>query len=235
MIITDAALAPSFQPLINQKIADGLTATIVTTNAYGNYSGIYANYTGTESHTNDPMGAAGLEADQIRQFIANAYANWGTRWVLLGGDTTVIPMREVYASSGTTVDDALPTDMYYACPNGPWDSSGSSLWGTTTDGAGGGDIDLVPEVYVGRAPVETASQTTNFVDKTILNETTRNPNPDTSAWLSCHLDSRTNGAVTNTRHHQQRPAGGLGFRPDATINRRPSGGIPRTSRVLSTS
>ena len=121
VIITSSALAASFQPLLNQKIADGLTATIVTTNY------IYANYTGTESHVNDPLGTAGVEADQIRQFIADAYANWGTRWVLLGGDTTVIPMRTVYASVHGTMDDALPTDVYYACPNGPWDSSGGTF------------------------------------------------------------------------------------------------------------
>ena len=198
VIITDAALAPSFQPLINQKIADGLTATIVTTNAYGNYSGIYANFTGTESHTNDPMGAAGLEADQIRQFIADAYANWGTRWVLLGGDTSVIPMRTVYADAdGQAIDDTLPTDEYYACPNGPWDSSGDPYWGETDDGAGGGEIDLMPEVYVGRAPVENASETTNFVDKTIQNETTRSPNPDTSLWLADQLNPDTDAGVVN--------------------------------------
>ncbi len=159
------------------------------------------------------MGAAGLEADQIRQFIADAYANWGTRWVLLGGDTTVIPMRNVCVSPERPSTRAAHR-QYYACPNGPWDSSGSSLWGTTTDGAGGGDIDLMPEVYVGRAPVETASQTTNFVNKTILNETTRNPNPDTSAWLSCLSDSETDGDGHEQRHHQQRPAGGLECRPD---------------------
>ena len=198
MIITDAALAPSFQPLINQKIADGLTATIVTTDAYGNYTGIYANYTGTESHANDVMGAAGLEADQIRQFIADAYANWGTRWVLLGGDTSVIPMRTVYADAdGQAIDDTLPTDEYYACPNGPWDSSGDPYWGETDDGAGGGDIDLMPEVYVGRAPVENPSETANFVDKTIQNETTENPNPDTSLWLADQLNPDTDAGVVN--------------------------------------
>ncbi len=111
VIITSSALAASFQPLINQKIADGLTATIVTTDY------IYANYTGTESHANDIMGAAGLEADQIRQFIANAYANWGTRWVLLGGDSTVIPMRTVYADAdGRAIDDTLPTDDVLCLP-----------------------------------------------------------------------------------------------------------------------
>ena len=35
---------------MNQKIAEGLTATIVTTDY------IYANYTGPESHTNDSDG-----------------------------------------------------------------------------------------------------------------------------------------------------------------------------------
>ncbi|MGA2619779.1 MAG: C25 family cysteine peptidase, partial [Thermoguttaceae bacterium] len=191
VIITSSALASSFQPLLNQKLSDGLTATIVTTDY------IYANYTATESHANDPEGLSGINADKIRQFIADVYANWGTRWVLLGGDASVVPVRTVYASVQGTTDNALPTDEYYACLDGPWNHNGNALWGESTDGAGGGDIDLMPDVYVGRAPVSTATETANFVNKTILNETSRNPNPKTSVWISDQLDASTDGATAN--------------------------------------
>ncbi len=45
--------------------------------------------------------------------------------------------------------------------------------------------------------MENASQTANFVDKTIQNETTRNPNPDTSLWLADQLDPDTDAGVVN--------------------------------------
>jgi subtilisin-like proprotein convertase family protein len=192
VIVTSSALANNFQPLINQKIADGLTATIVTTDY------IYANYLGTESHASDLMGSAGLKADQIRQLIADAYATWGTRWVLLGGDTSIVPMRTVYANAdGYASDNTLLTDEYYACPNGTWNGNGNSLWGDTTDGAGGGDINLTPTVYVGRVPASNTVEVGNFVAKDILADTTRNPNRNTSAWLSCLLDANTDGKVSN--------------------------------------
>ncbi len=191
VVITSSALANSFQPLVNQKIADGLTATIVTTDD------IYANYTGTESHTSDPMGAAGLKADQIRQFVADAYANWGTRWLLLGGDISVVPMRTVYANAnGFGIDNALPTDEYYACPSGPWNGNGNALWGETTDGAGGGDISLLPEVYVGRVPASSAAEVANFVAKDILYENNRAPNPKQALFLGEQLDSVTYGSTS---------------------------------------
>ena len=137
VIVTGSALESSFEALVEQKISRGLSARIVTTEY------VYANYSGTET---------GDGADKIRHFIADAYANWGTQWVLLGGDSEVVPQRGVYASVESTVDNNLPTDMYYACLDGPWNGDGDGLWGESNDGAGGGDVDLMAEVYVGRAP-----------------------------------------------------------------------------------
>ena len=91
--------------------------------------------------------------------------NWGTRWVLLGGDTEIIPKRGVYASSGSYVQTSLPTDLYYACLDGPWNDDGDGYWGEYNDGANGGDIDFSAEIYIGRASVSNASELSNFVAK----------------------------------------------------------------------
>ncbi|MFH1918930.1 MAG: C25 family cysteine peptidase, partial [Planctomycetota bacterium] len=181
VIVTSSALEASFQPLVNQKIARGLTATTVSTET------IYANYSGTETGDN---------ADRIRHFIADAYANWGTQWVLLGGDAEVLPQRAVYASVGSTVDTALPTDLYYAALDGTWNGDGDNLWGESNDGTGGGDIDLVPEVYIGRAPVSNTTEAGNFVSKTIRYETTPHANATTAVWLGEQLDSGTWGSYS---------------------------------------
>ena len=173
VLVTNDALSTSFQPLIAEKVGRGVSATIVTT------SYIYANYAGTETHDNQ---------DRIRQFVADAHVNWGTKWLLLGGDVEVVPVRGVYATCSGVTESNLPTDLYYACLDGPWNRDGDSLWGETTDGAGGKDVDLVAEVYVGRAPVSNATEAANFVRKTIQYETTRAPNRTTAVWLGEQLD-----------------------------------------------
>lgn len=182
LVITSNALAGSFQTLVNQKIARGLSAAVVTTEY------IYANYTGTETRDH---------ADKIRHFIADAYARQGTRWVLLGGDVEVIPARGVYAAVGTIVDNSLPTDLYYACLDGPWNGDGDARWGEANDGAGGGEIDLAPEVYIGRAPVSNPTEAANFVAKTLRYETTAHPNATTALLLGEQLDAQTQGSYSN--------------------------------------
>ena len=182
VIITNNDLKSSFQPLLEQKQSRGLTGRIVTTEY------IYANFSGTESGDNP---------DKIRDFIAYVHDDWGTEWVLLGGDVEIIPQRGVYAEYGGQLHDDLPTDLYYACLEGPWNGDSDGVWGEVHDGAAGGDIDLVPEVYIGRAPVSNITETTNFVNKTVLYETTAHPNYDTAVWLGEQIDSNTWGAYSS--------------------------------------
>ena len=188
VVVTSAALAREFEPLVQEKIARGLTARIVTT------EWIAENYRGTEN---------GDLADRIRQFLSDAYFNHGTRWVLLGGDAEVVPARGVYVAVGNTVETALATDMYYACLDGPWNRDGDNLWGERTDGLNGGDIDLVPELFVGRAPVSNATEARNFVAKTLLYATTPHPNATTALLLGEKLDSITQGSISNEIIRQQ--------------------------------
>jgi len=195
VIITSSALESSFQSLVDQKISRGLTAGIVTTEY------IYDNYSLTEDHTNDPQGASGVKADKIRSFIRDSYLNRGTTWVLLGGDVDVVPQRGVYVESGSWVEYNMPSDMYFACLDGPWNSDGDNRWGEGPepggppgDGAGGGEIDLMPEVYIGRAPVSNTTEATNFVNKTIQYETTAHPNPTKAIFLGEKLSDTVYGA-----------------------------------------
>ncbi|MCK4385744.1 MAG: hypothetical protein KAW52_05715, partial [candidate division Zixibacteria bacterium] len=63
VIITDDTFVSTFQPLADWKTKKGVPATIVTTDW------IYANYSGYD------------DAEQVRNFIKDAYQNWGTIWV----------------------------------------------------------------------------------------------------------------------------------------------------------
>lgn len=188
LVITNATLAREFEPLIQDKIAQGVSAKIAT------IEWIATNYSGTEN---------GDLADRIRHFLQDSYWNHGTQWVLLGGDVEIVPARGVYAAVGNVVDTRLPTDMYYACLDGPWNGDGDDLWGEPTDGAGGRDIDLVPEIYVGRAPVSNATEARNFVAKTLLYSNNPHPNAKMALLLGEKLDSITQGSVSNEIIRQQ--------------------------------
>ncbi len=156
VLITSDALASSFQPLRDWKLKKGLSAKIVTTDW------IYANYSGTDNQ------------ERIRDFIRDAHETWGTLWVLLGGDVSIVPARYAYAMDcqyGSPSDNNIPCDLYYSDLDGNWNANGNSIYGEITD-----SVDMYPDVYVGRAPVENADQATVFVNKILTYE--KNPPTD---------------------------------------------------------
>jgi len=166
VVITSPELKPSFGVLVDHKISRGLTATVVTTDE------IIANYDGTR-----PDGGSD-DQTRIRNFIIDAYQNYGTKFVLLGGDSDktaaggeagaqVVPHRSFYAYAYGYTDSDIPADIYYACLDGTHDNDADGIYGETSDGPGGGDIDMVAEVYVGRAPVDSIAEADHFVSKTI--------------------------------------------------------------------
>jgi hypothetical protein len=147
LIITSSSYASLFQPLADWKTGKGVSAAIVTTGA------ISAGYQGADL------------AEKIRNCIIDYYENQGTLWVLLGGDTDVVPDREAYAKSGDSGED-IPCDLYYADLDGTWDADGDGVYGeNATD-----QVDMYADVYVGRAPVNTATEVSRFVNKVLTYE-----------------------------------------------------------------
>lgn len=106
-------------------------------------------------------------AETIRHFLQDAYANWGIEWVLLAGDTEILPSR--YAFSTYNGGDFAVTDFYFSCLDGTWNGDGDAIWGEATTGPSdpGDDIDLYPEVNVGRFPAKDLSDLAVLIDKTL--------------------------------------------------------------------
>ena len=154
LIITNDEMESSFQIFADWKTKKGIPAVVRTV------EWIQQNYW---------VGAD--QGETIRNFIAEAYAKWGVEYVLLGGDTDIIPARYAYVSFYT--GDFLPTEMYYACLDGNWNADGDSIWGEAyhTVSDPGDDTDLYAEVYVGRMPVSTVSEADIVIGKTIAYET----------------------------------------------------------------
>lgn len=156
ILITGDALVSSFQPLVDWKLKKGLSAKTVTT------SWISAQYAGAD------------EPEKIRNFIRDAHQTWGTLWVLLGGDVAVVPVRYAYAMDcqyGSPSDNNIPCDLYYSDLDGTWNANGNGIYGEIAD-----SVDMYPDVFVGRASVETPVQAAAFVNKLLTYE--KNPPGD---------------------------------------------------------
>ncbi len=152
LVITSASYEPIFQNLADWKEQKGLTTEVVTT------TWVYANYTGVD------------QQDQIRNCIIDYYENKGTVWVLLGGDTGVVPARTVFAMDsgvgGAADEDKLRCDLYYGDLDGTWDGNANGTYGQISLD----DIDMYADVFVGRAPVDSATEATRFVNKALTYE-----------------------------------------------------------------
>ncbi len=157
LIITIDDFKAGFEPLKQAHELNGLNTLIYSV------EDIYTNYTGVD------------KPQMIRNFIIDAYMNWSIEYVLLGGDDVyvydhyIVPTRGLYVTShGCHITEGdMPSDFYYGCLDGTFNYDCDDRWGEPTDGKNGGDIDMLAEVYVGRACVGKISEVENFVDKTI--------------------------------------------------------------------
>jgi len=148
LILTTDSLKSGFVPLKDAHDADGLNTIIKTITDVGS-----------------------TNPDDIRDYIKDAYYNWGIDYVLLGGDNNIVPARTLYVfgldEETTPYETYMPSDIYYSCLDGPYNYDGDEKWGEPTDGEGGSDVDLMSEVYVGRACVDNMNDVNNFVSKTV--------------------------------------------------------------------
>lgn len=152
LIITDSSLIEAFKPLKDWKNQKGVKTEIITTQH------IYSNYQGATDQL------------KIKKCIKDYYENKGTLFVLLGGGVNTVPVQRCYSHAVDPADNTIPTDLYYSCFDNAfdWDGNNNKIYGEVAD-----NIDLSPEVFISRAPVETVSHTNAFVNKTLNYE--KNP------------------------------------------------------------
>ncbi|GAG34549.1 unnamed protein product, partial [marine sediment metagenome] len=119
-------------------------------------------------------------AEKIKYFIKYAIEEWGISYVLLIGDINKLPIRVAY--SIPWADDLL-TDLYYAdiynetfdfCS---WDANDNDRFGEGEFESGFppkmnniDEVDLYPDVYIGRLPCTYEEEVDIVVDKIITYE-----------------------------------------------------------------
>jgi len=117
------------------------------------------------------------EQEQIKYFIKESIENWGIKYVLLVGTKTKIPVRYTYPMD--LLFGKIPTDLYYADiydSNGSfssWDSNNNNIFGENTPFYSD-EVDLYPDVSLGRLYCKDNSEVINVVNKIISYETNLN-------------------------------------------------------------
>ncbi len=156
LIITTESLAPAFEPLAAWKTRKGVPAAVVTV---------------------DEIAAAcpdGDAATRLREYLRSAYTAEGTLYALLAGPPTEVGFRYAYAmDSGVESQTAntIPADLYFADLDGDWNADQDSVYGETSD-----EVDLLPEIYVGRVLPRTLEEAEGWVAKVLAYE--QNPPRD---------------------------------------------------------
>ncbi|MBU8920428.1 MAG: T9SS type A sorting domain-containing protein [Bacteroidales bacterium] len=162
MIITSQALAGAFVELSDFYNCRGLKTRIVTTEY------IETEFKGTDL------------CEKIRNAIKLHYSSYGIEYVLMGGDTDIVPYRgfrcvvssddALYMEDGvpSTIreDNRIPADIYFSNLDGKWNNNGDHLYGEV------GEEDLYSEISVGRACVNSIAEASVFVRKSTMYQDT---------------------------------------------------------------
>jgi hypothetical protein len=175
LIIAHQNHADEYEPLREWKRRKGVPAEIVT------LDDLLATYSGRD------------DAEKVRNCIIDYYSNHGTAWVLLTLSAPKAKIRGCYCSVGGTVDDGIPCDLYFSDLDGDWNADGDDLWGEVSD-----NVDLYPDVYVGRIPTNLGVPSAIAVDKILTYEGFYSIPTDYQLemlFLAEYADAQTDGAV----------------------------------------
>ena len=148
IIVTSASFVSSFQTLANWYTKKGVPTQVVSMTTVGTYAGRDS-------------------AEKLRNCIRDYWQNHGLVYVILAGDTAVVPYRKAYAMATDNGTD-IPCDLYFSDLDGTWDANNNSVFGELPGDNRpdlGDPLDLYADVYVSRAPVDNTTDCTVMINK----------------------------------------------------------------------
>lgn len=125
---------------------NGLSCTLVTMeeiNAETDYENANPLFDDTPAH--------------IREFCKDAYQDWGTEYIFVGGDDEWIPAREM----DTSYEGNLDTDIYWNHLDGTFNDDEDTSWGEEGDTG----FDLYSEMSIGRITCDVPQDVSNWMKK----------------------------------------------------------------------
>ena len=168
LILSPKSFKNALIPLVEHKTSIGVSTKLVTLDEI--YNSKYFPVQGRDN------------PEKIKYFIKNAREEWGIQYVLLVGNYWRIPVRysHLETDKGSVFEElSFVSDLYYA---DIYTSNGSfSSWDTDNDGIYGewpypmgmkDDIDMAPDIYIGRLACDSKYEVETMIDKIITYETT---------------------------------------------------------------
>ena len=151
--------------LIQHKIDKGISTIFVSLDDV--YTGEYFPVEGRDS------------PEKIKYFIKNAIENWGTSYALLIGGSSKFPVRltHVYIGGANPDDEVFASDLYYADiydgagDFSSWDTNENDIFGEYNWNGETDEVDLHPDIFLGRLACVNSVEVTTCVDKIITYET----------------------------------------------------------------
>jgi len=105
------------------------------------------------------------DAAKLRDYLTTRWEEGNLQYVILAGDAGIVPMRHVHATVNVEAEQVFEeadvlSDLYFADLDGDWDPDGDGDYGELDDPA-----DLLPDLAIGRLPVETVDEVRDYADK----------------------------------------------------------------------
>jgi len=179
IIISPPSFTEELQPLLDHKEQYEIATLIVTHEDI--YNSVYFPVVGRD------------DAEHIKYFIKDAIENWNAQYVLFVGGKEEMPVRYSYTPTICEIDykynslfpnmcsftsSGFITDLYYADiyhENGSfcsWDSNNNSIFGELAQDGAIDNLDLYPDIYVGRVLCQNTEEVQTIVNKIIEYENT---------------------------------------------------------------
>jgi hypothetical protein len=145
---TTSSTPYNWESLMAHHAADGLSCTLVTVQDIYACSDYYLPnpFNDTRAH--------------IREFCKDAYEDWGTRFILIGGDADTIPARQLHYAYEGNVD----SDIYWSNLDNDFNNDHDAQWGE----AGDTGFDLYAELAIGRITCDTPQDVSNWMTKSFF-------------------------------------------------------------------
>ena len=146
---TSSSIPYNWESLMDRHESDdGMSCTLVTVediDACNDYFNTNPLFNDQEAH--------------IREFCKDAYLDWGTSYVLIGGDdeNNWIPARHMQTNYEGNVD----SDIYWSNLDNNFNDDEDSYWGEEGDDG----FDLYTEIYIGRVTCDEPQDVSNWLTK----------------------------------------------------------------------
>jgi hypothetical protein len=159
LIITPSKFSSDLIPLKEHKESKSISTKIITLDEI--YNGDYFPVNGRD----DP--------EKIKYFIKNSLDNWSISYVMLVGNKDDLPARfvPIYQLTGNYtyyISDLYYADIYDQHDNfQSWDTNNDNIFAGKEKEGYTDDVDLYPDVFLGRILCSSNAEITTFVNKVI--------------------------------------------------------------------